>query len=192
LLSQLKELDEEDDDEEVTFDEKLYVFEGEGGKLSQKDVEKEMQAALDRMQKTNRGDELVKKAVSVDQTKSNTDKTKEAMQQLAGTLAAASFDPSAATDPEEEPTLFGNVVVNMDFSRMNKQELKEVCVDTFDKIEKNREEQTKLQKKQQAVVGHLVETNEWLFNTLSEILNDNKDKDKEKEKEKPDKPDKKT
>ncbi|ETO27274.1 hypothetical protein RFI_09860 [Reticulomyxa filosa] len=182
LLSQLKELDEDEEEEEITFDEKMYVFEGESGKLSQKDVEKEMQAALDRMQKTNRGDEMIKKAVSVDQNKSNVDKTKDAMQQLAGTLAAATFDPSAATGlvivqyPEEEPAVFDTVAVNMDFSRMNKQELKDVCVDTFDKIEKNREEQTKLQKKQQAVVGHLVETNEWLFNTLSEILNDKDEK----------------
>jgi len=130
-----------------------------------------MTAALERMQKTNKGDEMIKKAVTVDQTKSNVDKTTDAIQQLAGTLAAATFDPSSATDPDE-PVLFDSVAVNIDFSRMDKRELRDVCVDTFDKIEKNRGEQTVLQKKQQAVVGHLVETNEWLFNTLSDILND--------------------
>jgi len=171
LLSQLQELDEEDDAGEMAFDEKVYVFEGEAGKLSQKEVEKEMTAALERMQKTNKGDEMIKKAVTVDQTKSNVDKTTDAIQQLAGTLAAATFDPSSATDPDE-PVLFDSVAVNIDFSRMDKRELRDVCVDTFDKIEKNRGEQTVLQKKQQAVVGHLVETNEWLFNTLSDILND--------------------
>jgi len=40
LLSQLQELDEEDDAGEMAFDEKVYVFEGEAGKLSQKEVEK--------------------------------------------------------------------------------------------------------------------------------------------------------
>src|SRR4051812_2091206 len=86
-------------------------------------------------------------------------------------------------DPEEP--LFENVSVTMDFSRMNKKELKEVCVDTFDKIEKNRGEQTQMQKKQQAVVGHLVETNEWLFNTLSEILNDNKTEQPQQQQQQP-------
>jgi len=39
------------------------------------------------------------------------------------------------------------------------------------KIETNRVEQTTLKKQQQKVVDHLVETNEWLFNALNDILN---------------------
>ena len=63
----------------------------------------------------------------------------------------------------------------MDLDAMDTAGLIEHCDDTWVKIEENRVEQNNLKKSQQTVVSHLVETNEWLFNALSEILNSAED-----------------
>eukprot|EP00483_Globobulimina_turgida_P004695 UN04704 len=63
--------------------------------------------------------------------------------------------------------------IKMDFSDMDLDAVVAHCEETWDQIEENKNQQTALKKTQENVVGHLVETNEWLFAALQDTLNDN-------------------
>merc|ERR1712204_89006 len=63
--------------------------------------------------------------------------------------------------------------IQMDFTQMTVDDLADHCEDTWDAIEEGTEVQKGHKKAQEKVVGHLVETNEWLFAALQETLNDN-------------------
>ncbi len=57
-----------------------------------------------------------------------------------------------------------------EFERMDEGELREHCVETCGKIDEVKEAQVGLKKNQETVVDHLVETNEWVFAALKEVL----------------------
>eukprot|EP00483_Globobulimina_turgida_P003358 UN03364 len=63
--------------------------------------------------------------------------------------------------------------IKMDFSDMCIDDVVAHCEETWDQIETNKDQQTALKKTQENVVGHLVETNEWLFAALQDTLNEN-------------------
>jgi len=165
----LKELDAESE-EEYELDE-MFVTSTKNDP-SAKEIEKEMEDALKRMQKVAKGADLVKSAIEVDEKSSGDEKTKNAMEQLSSTLAAANADVTQMDEDNkenEEEDAYPELHVDLD--AMKRPDLESHVEETWVKIETNRVEQTTLKKQQQKVVDHLVETNEWLFNALNDILN---------------------
>ena len=63
----------------------------------------------------------------------------------------------------------GKVV--LDYSEMPKEQVVKHVESTWNEIEKMKTNQKELKEAQENVVGHLVETNEWLFAALQETLN---------------------
>jgi len=168
LISQLAEFDAEDD-QEYELDE-MFVTATKNDP-SAKDIEKEMEEALKRMQKVAKGADLVKSAIDIDEKSTSNEKTKNAMDQLSATLAAANADVTEMDDDNKEIEEDAYPDMHVDFDAMKRPDLESHVEETWVKIETNRVEQTTLKKSQQKVVDHLVETNEWLFNALNEILN---------------------
>merc|ERR1711997_746276 len=62
--------------------------------------------------------------------------------------------------------------IKMDFDSMAVDDIVAHCEETWDQIEGNKDEQQNLKATQENVVGHLTETNEWLFAALQETLNE--------------------
>jgi len=167
LLSQLQELDAESE-EEYELDE-MFASNTKSDPSS-KEIEKEMEEALKRMQKVAKGADLVKSAIDVDEKSTGDEKTKNAMEQLSETLAAANADVTEMDENKEnEEDAYPELHVDLD--GMKRPDLETHVEETWGKIETNRVEQTTLKKQQQKVVDHLVETNEWLFKALNDILN---------------------
>ena len=185
LLDQLKELDAESDDEDYVLDDMFVTNDKDD--IAAKQVEKEMEEALKRMQNVANGKDIVKSAIG-----DSDQKAQDAMAELQGTLDAATADVTETGKVlfiffifvwfrvDESSILFFPVLFlenfdqeafAMDLDALDTQGLITHCDDTWVKIEENRVEQSNLKKSQQTVVSHLVETNEWLFNALSEILN---------------------
>jgi len=168
LLSQLAELDAESD-EEYQLDE-MFVTNTKNDPTT-KEIEKEMEDALKRMQKVAKGADLVKSAIDVDEKSTGDEKTKNAMEQLSSTLAAANADVTQMDEDNKENEEDAYPELHVDLDAMKRPDLETHVEETWVKIETNRVEQTTLKKQQQKVVDHLVETNEWLFNALNDILN---------------------
>jgi len=168
LLSQLAEFDAEDD-QEYELDE-MFVTTSKN-EPSAKEIEKEMEDALKRMQKVAKGADLVKSAIEMDEKAVGDEKTKNAMDQLSSTLAAANADVTEMDEDNKENEIDAYPELHVDLDAMKRPDLETHVEETWGKIETNRVEQTTLKKQQQKVVDHLVETNEWLFNALNEILN---------------------
>jgi len=61
-----------------------------------------MEDALKRMQKVAKGADLVKSAIEVDEKSSGDEKTKNAMEQLSSTLAAANADVTQMDEDNKE------------------------------------------------------------------------------------------
>jgi len=164
----LAELDAESD-EEYQLDE-MFVTNTKNDPTT-KEIEKEMEDALKRMQKVAKGADLVKSAIDVDEKSTGDEKTKNAMEQLSSTLAAANADVTQMDEDNKENEEDAYPELHVDLDAMKRPDLETHVEETWVKIETNRVEQTTLKKQQQKVVDHLVETNEWLFNALNDILN---------------------
>ena len=93
LLDQLNELDAESDDEDYVLDDMFVTNETDD--LAAKQVEKEMEEALKRMQDVANGADIVKSAIG-DVGGDSDQKAMEAMAELQGTLNAASADVTDA------------------------------------------------------------------------------------------------
>ena len=93
LLGQLAELDAESDDEDYVLDDMFVTNEKDD--LAAKQVEKEMEEALKRMQDVANGADIVKSAIG-DVGGDSDQKAMEAMAELQGTLNAATADVTEA------------------------------------------------------------------------------------------------
>lgn len=161
ILEQLNELDAESDDDDYVLDD-MFVTNDEDAMAAEK-VEKEMEEALARMTAVANGAEIVKSAVG-NVSGNDDEKAREAMLELNATLKAATADVT-------DSNAFDDIDMPVDLDELDTDGLKDHCETTWVQIEEDREEASNLKKSQQTVVSHLVETNEWLFNALSEILN---------------------
>merc|ERR1712154_620011 len=153
VLDQLNYLDEEDDDDDWG-DLSMFETMGSGDKKFQQQVEKEMKAALRADKKESGAAKLLKAAVNVDY-----DPTQDFEKDEKLDVAALEAQLEETLDMADYDITDNQVVAH--------------CEETWENIEDNKEEQTALKATQENVVGHLVETNEWLFAALQETLNDN-------------------
>merc|ERR1712173_516547 len=91
--------------------------------------------------------------------------------QLAETLDRADDDVTEIQKKMETISSMTGQTIKMDFDTMTGDEIAGHCEETWEQIEDGKERQIELKKTQENVVGHLVETNEWLFSALQETLN---------------------
>jgi len=173
LLSQLAELDAEDIESNNEPLDEMFLEAIPIKSYSEKDVEKEMEVALKRMQNVAKGADLVKAAINVDDQANSSEKTDDALKQLAETLDNAHKNVLEIEEQEEQKLEEEKLDQDFgkDFDALNEQELKQHCDETWVKIDENRDEQKTLKHTQQKVVDHLLETNEWLWGALNETLN---------------------
>merc|ERR1712154_469737 len=167
VLDQLNYLDEEDDDDDWG-DLSMFETMGSGDKKFQQQVEKEMKAALRADKKESGAAKLLKAAVNVDYDPTQDFEKDEKLDvaaleaQLEETLDMADDDITDIQAKMDTIAAMTGKTIKMDFSQMTVNQVVAHCEETWD----NKEEQTALKATQENVVGHLVETNEWLFAAL--------------------------
>jgi len=181
VLEQFKYLDEDSDDEQWG-DIAMFTTNGddkESQKLQQQ-IERELAAAMKKEKKAGgRGAaKLLKAAVNVDydpsmDAKEDDDELdlNDVEAQLAETLDRADDDVTEIQKKMEAISSMTGKQIKMDFHTMTGDQIAEHCEDTWEQLEDGKEQQIELKKTQENVVGHLVETNEWLFSALQETLN---------------------
>ena len=175
VLDQFKYLDEDSDDDWGDMD----MF--KGVKMTDTEqLEKELNAAMKKEKKAGgRGAaKLLKAAVNVDYDPTLDEKddeeeinVKDVEAQFEETLDRANDDVTEIQKKMEAITSMTGKQIKMDFDTMTGDEIAEHCEDTWEQIEDGKEQQVEMKKTQENVVGHLVETNEWLFSALQETLN---------------------
>eukprot|EP00483_Globobulimina_turgida_P001454 UN01456 len=89
---------------------------------------------------------------------------------LDDTLAMADMEIDDIGAQQQAMAMMLDDQINLDFENMNTEEVVQHVEETWTEIEENKEEQEVLKKAQENVVGHLVETNEWLFSALQSTL----------------------
>jgi hypothetical protein len=175
LMRELSAWDEMDDGEDMELDEMFLAPATEGKALTEEELDRELSDGLKQMEEVATGDEIVKGALDGfgdDDSKSSDDKVKSAMEQLKATLVAAAGGDVDLEDfeaPARDTTIL-DALASMDTDSLDKVKVAEVCDKAFDKIDDNIGQQQKLKKSQGEMVSHLIETDEWLFGTLSEVL----------------------
>eukprot|EP01083_Nonionella_stella_P231739 818140_1 len=175
VLDQLSYLDEDDDDDWGDLD--MFVSGQTSDSKLAKQIERQMKAAINADRKQAGAAKLLKAAVNVDYDPTQDDDEKldvaELEAQLEETLDLADDDVTEIQQKMDTIASMTGKTIRMDFSSMTTDEVVAFNEETWDTIEENREEQTSLKTTQENVVGHLVETNEWLFAALQETLNEN-------------------
>jgi len=92
-------------------------------------------------------------------------------EELKETLEAAEKNVVETTEKMNEKELQEFYKSQMpEYSKMSQKELSGNITSSWKEIQDLKKKQEKLKKSQQNVVDHLVDTNEWLFNALNEIL----------------------
>jgi len=174
VLDQLAYLDEDDDDDDW----------GDMGMFSNVKVDKALEKQLEKEFKLAiKGGgagaaKLLKAAVNVDYDPSQ-DVEDEKLDvadleaQLEETLDRADGDVADIQMKMDAVQSMTGKQIQMDFTQMTVDDLADHCEDTWDAIEEGTEVQKSHKQAQEKVVGHLVQTNEWLFAALQETLNDN-------------------
>jgi len=176
VIDQFKYLDEDDDDD-WGDDDLMTTVKVDSNFEAQ--LEKDLNAAIKADRKQAGAAKLLKAAVNVDydasQDKDDDEKLDiEALEaKLEETLDFADDDVTEIQNKMDTIASMTGKRVKMDFDTMTTDDLVGHCEETWDTIEGNRDEQVQLKNQQEKVVGHLVETNEWLFASLSETLNEN-------------------
>jgi len=178
VLDQFKYLDEDSDDD--WGDMGMFNVTTVPSDL-EKQLEKELNAAMKKEKKGGgRGAaKLLKAAVNVDYDPTQDDDKEDdedldlahVEAQLEETLDRADDDVTEIQKKMEAISSMTGQTIKMDFHTMTGDEIASHCEDTWEEIEEGKEKQIELKKTQENVVGHLVETNEWLFSALQETLN---------------------
>merc|ERR1712039_319266 len=173
VLDQFKYLDEDEDDDWGDLDMFTTTNNSEAAKL-EKQLEKELNAAIKADKKQAGAAKLLKAAVNVDYDPTQ-DKDEEKLDvemleaQLEETLEFADDDVTDIQKKMDTIASMTGKTIKMDFDSMAVDDIVAHCEETWDEIEGNKDEQQNLKATQENVVGHLTETNEWL-NSKSEIL----------------------
>merc|ERR1711933_164010 len=176
VLDQFKYLDEDSDDDWGDLD--MFASTNTMDSKMEKQLEKEMNAAIKADKKQAGAAKLLKAAVNVDydptQDKDDEKLDVEALEaQLEETLEFADDDVTDIQKKMDTIAAMTGKTIKMDFDSMAVDDIVAHCEETRDQIEGNKDEQQTLKKTQENVVGHLTETNEWLFAALQETLNEN-------------------
>jgi hypothetical protein len=176
VLDQFKYLDEEDDDDWGD----VGMFTTATDSAMEAQLEKELAAALKADKKQAGAAKLLKAAVNVDYDPTQDQDLEdekldidELEAKLEETLDLADDDVTEIQNKMDTIASMTGKTIKMDFDSMTTDDLTAHCEETWEQIETNKEEQGELKKTQENVVGHLVETNEWLFAALQETLNEN-------------------
>jgi hypothetical protein len=178
VLDQFAYLDEDSDDDWGDWDMFDTISSKDAAKL-ERELEKELNNAIKSDKRQAGAAKLLKAAVNVDYDPTQDDEKDdekldvEALEaQLEETLEMADDDVTEIQKRMEIIAKMTGKTIKMDFSDMNLDEVVAHCEETWDQIEAMKNQQTALKKTQENVVGHLVETNEWLFAALQETLNE--------------------
>eukprot|EP01084_Bolivina_argentea_P249582 417883_1 len=170
VLDKLAYLDEESDDDGFGMDDMFNIE-------MDNDFEKQLEAELAASYKADKkggAAKLLQAAVGVKYDDSVEEKEMDidAIEaQMQDTLDIAKEDVTEIQRKFDAVAEMTGDTVKLDFETMTSDEITAHCEETWDQIENNKSEQTALKKTQENVVGHLVETNEWLFAALQETLN---------------------
>eukprot|EP00484_Ammonia_sp_Unknown_P000373 CAMPEP_0197022680 /NCGR_PEP_ID=MMETSP1384-20130603/3493_1 /TAXON_ID=29189 /ORGANISM="Ammonia sp." /LENGTH=611 /DNA_ID=CAMNT_0042450765 /DNA_START=99 /DNA_END=1934 /DNA_ORIENTATION=+ len=172
VLDQFKYLDEDEEDDWGDLD----MFNTATDSKLEAELEKELAAALKADKKQAGAARLLKAAVGVEYADEDQDEKLdigELEARLEETLDLADEDVNEIQNKMDTIASMTGKTIKMDFDSMTTDDLTAHCEETWEQIEGNKDEQSSLKKTQENVVGHLVETNEWLFAALQETLNEN-------------------
>merc|ERR1712039_87586 len=90
--------------------------------------------------------------------------------QLEDTLDMGNMDIDDIGAQQEAMEQYNKDAIQLDFATMTVEDVAAHVEETWADIEENKDAQEDLKQAQENVVGHLVETNEWLFSALQETL----------------------
>ena len=139
------------------------------------DYEKDLEAQLNnafKEAKKGGAAKLLKEAVGVDYVEEKEDIDIDDLEnQLEETLNFGNMEIDDIGAQHQLMAVMTQGKVVLDYSEMPKEKVVEHVQTTWNEIEKMKTNQKELKEAQENVVGHLVETNEWLFAALQETLN---------------------
>mmetsp|Transcript_40598 Transcript_40598/g.66716 ORF Transcript_40598/g.66716 Transcript_40598/m.66716 type:complete len:620 (+) Transcript_40598:113-1972(+) len=172
VLDKLAYLDDDEDDGWDMDDDFLMA----GGGDMEKDLEQQLNAAYNAAKKGQGAAKLLKEAVGVEYEEDekgdemNMDDLEAAMDD---TLHMGHMDIDDVTAQNEAVSEMMKDQVELNFDEMPMEEVAQKVTTIWSDIQENRSEQDGIKEQQKQVVGHLVETNEWLFAKLQETLGTN-------------------
>eukprot|EP01084_Bolivina_argentea_P015146 28330_1 len=175
VLDQFAYLDEDSDDDWGDVQMFNTTSNADAKKL-EKELEKQLNAAIKSDKKQAGAAKLLKAAVNVDYDPTQDDEKDEKVDlealeaELEETLEMADDDVTEIQKKMDTIAAMTGKTIKMDFTGMTTDDVVAHCEETWEQIENNKQQQTSLKKTQENVVGHLVETNEWLFAALQETL----------------------
>jgi len=171
VLDKLAYLDE--DDEEDGFDDLDDMFSPTGGKADddyEAELERQLAAAFKADKKGKGAAKLLKDAVGVDYVEEKDMDLDDLEAAMEDTLDMGNMDIDDIGAQQEAMDEMNKDAIQLDFATMTVEDVASHVEETWADIEENKEQQEDLKEAQENVVGHLVETNEWLFSALQETL----------------------
>mmetsp|Transcript_63276 Transcript_63276/g.100629 ORF Transcript_63276/g.100629 Transcript_63276/m.100629 type:complete len:281 (+) Transcript_63276:2-844(+) len=166
VLDKLAYLDEDEDDGFDDFDD---MFMGTGMDDYEAELEAQMTAAVKADRKG--AAKLLKDAVGVEYVEEKDMDMDDLEAAMEDTLRTGDMEIDDLTAQQEAMDDMMQDQVDLDFDKMPVEELVEKVPVIWNDIETNVTKQEDLKKQQENVVGHLTETNAWLFDKLQETLN---------------------
>merc|ERR1712087_608622 len=171
VLDKLAYLDEESDDGfgDMELDE---MFSPEAADDLEDELQRQLDSAFKQASKGgNQGAAKLLKEAAGGEYNEEKEKDMELLEeQMEETLHVANMDLDDMRAQNEAMDEMLSDQVVMDFQQTPVEEVVVHVKETWAAVEQNKEAQKELKKAQENVVGHLVETNEWLFAALQEQL----------------------
>jgi hypothetical protein len=171
ILAKLDYLDEESEEEDYVLDDMFATDGSDAGAMAA--LEAEMEAAFARMNQDTDETKAVKDAVGYDDDGKELD-AEAAAQKLSNTIEAGQRDVLDIQYDENGIAIdVGDAVgvTFIDYDALQLPELVDHCKDSWTEIEDTTAKQEVLKQTQKEMVGHLSDTNEWLFAALGDVLN---------------------
>jgi len=168
VLDQLAYLDDDSDDDFGDLDD---MFSPALNDSYEKDLEAQLNNAFKEAKKGGAA-KLLKDAVGVDYVEEKDEFDIEDLEgQLEETLNFGNMEIDDIGAQHKLMAVMTEGAVVLDFDEMPKEQMVKHVEATWQEIEDMKANQKELKEAQENVVGHLVETNEWLFAALQETLN---------------------
>jgi len=168
VLDKLAYLDEDSDDAFGDLDD-MFATNNVDDEY-EKQLEKELNAAFKADKKGKGAAKLLKDAVGVEYDEKADIDIENLEAELEDTLIMGDMDIDDIGAQQAAMDEINADAIQLDFKNMTVDDVAAHVEETWVDIEDNKAQQNDLKKAQENVVGHLVETNEWLFAALQETL----------------------
>jgi len=171
VLAKLAYLDEDDSDGDG-FDDLDDMFSPtKADDEYEAELERQLADAFKANGKGKGAAKLLKEAVGIDYQEEKGDMDLDDLEAaMEDTLDCGNMDIDDIGAQQQAMDEMNKDAIQLDFATMTAEDVAAHVEETWANIEENKDAQEDLKQAQENVVGHLVETNEWLFSALQETL----------------------